>query len=181
MLFGGNFCPRGYAAANGQLISIASNSALFSLLGTQFGGDGRTTFGLPDLRGRVPVGVGIAPGISAFRVGQKAGQFENRLNEANLPAHKHGVTVATTVTAKQNAANAGTANTPAGQLIAGGGANSFGSRPPTVEMAANSITATAASTATVSNTGGGTAFTNMQPSIGITYGIATQGIFPSRN
>lgn len=71
MLFGGNFCPRGFASAEGQLLPIAQNTALFSLLGTQYGGDGRTSFGLPDLRGRAPVGTGHQPGGDSYRPGQK--------------------------------------------------------------------------------------------------------------
>lgn len=74
MQFGGNFCPRGWAMTNGQLLAISQNQALFSLLGTSFGGDGRTTFGLPDLRGRVAVGVGRGPGLSEYRVGKKGGR-----------------------------------------------------------------------------------------------------------
>jgi microcystin-dependent protein len=91
MYFSGNFCPRGWTVAEGQLLDISSNSALFSLLGTNFGGDGRTTFGLPDLRGRVVVGPGDGPGLSTHRVGEKGGAESVTLSLAQVPAHEVAV------------------------------------------------------------------------------------------
>ena len=91
MLVGFTFCPRGWANANGQLLEISTNTALFSLLGTTYGGNGRTTFGLPDLRGRVPVHVGTGPGLSAYRQGQRSGQETVTLTAAEMPAHRHTV------------------------------------------------------------------------------------------
>lgn len=90
-IFGGNFAPRGYMQADGQLLSIASNTALFSVLGTTYGGDGRTTFALPDLRGRTPIGAGSGPGLSSYRLGQKLGSETVTLNTAQLPVHDHGI------------------------------------------------------------------------------------------
>ena len=90
-MFGGNFAPRGWAFCDGQLLSIAQNSALFSLLGTIYGGDGRTTFGLPDLRGRVPMHHGNGPGLSSHPIGQKSGSETVILNVLQLPAHNHTV------------------------------------------------------------------------------------------
>ncbi|MEM6396525.1 MAG: tail fiber protein [Bacteroidota bacterium] len=87
---GWNFAPRGTAFCNGQLLSIAENSALFSLLGTTYGGDGRTTFGLPDLRGRVPVHFGLGPGLTDRRMGEKSGREYNDLGTAQLPAPADG-------------------------------------------------------------------------------------------
>lgn len=91
MLFGGNFAPRGYAFCDGQLLSIAQNSALFSLLGTNYGGDGRTTFGLPDLRGRVPIHAGNGPGLSDYRLGQEGGSETTTLTIQQLPSHNHPI------------------------------------------------------------------------------------------
>ncbi len=95
MLFGGNFCPRNWANADGQLLAISQNQALFSLLGTMYGGDGRTNFGLPDLRGRVPLSVGQGPGLSNYVQGAKGGSETARLTNANqLPQHSHEVMAA---------------------------------------------------------------------------------------
>jgi microcystin-dependent protein len=88
-MFGGNFAPRGFAFCDGQLLSISQNTALFAILGTTYGGDGRTTFGLPDLRGRVPVHAGTGPGLSSYRIGQKGGTETTTITVANLPAHSH--------------------------------------------------------------------------------------------
>jgi len=90
-MFGGNFAPRGWAYCNGQLLAISNNDALFSLLGTIYGGDGRTTFALPDLRGRVPMHWGNGPGLSDYRIGQKSGSETTTLNVLQLPAHNHTV------------------------------------------------------------------------------------------
>src|SRR5438105_10342167 len=89
MLFGGNFAPRGWAFCNGQIMSIAQNTALFSLLGTTYGGDGITTFALPDLRGRAPVGQGQGPGLSNITLGEASGTESITLTIANMPGHNH--------------------------------------------------------------------------------------------
>src|SRR5688572_18111229 len=88
-MFGGNFAPRGWALCNGQILSIAQNTALFSLLGTTFGGNGQTTFALPDLRGRVPIHPGQGPGLSNYSLGQQAGTETVTLTINNMPAHGH--------------------------------------------------------------------------------------------
>ena len=90
-IFGFNFNPRGWATCDGQLLAISSNSALFSLLGTTYGGDGRTTFGLPDLRGRVPVHMGQGPGLSSYHLGSKSGAERIYITVPNLPAHTHTI------------------------------------------------------------------------------------------
>ena len=89
MLFGGNFAPRGWAMCDGQLLPIAQYSALFSILGTTYGGDGRTTFALPDLRGRVPMGFGHGPGLSAHGLGSKGGEENVTLTTSQIPSHSH--------------------------------------------------------------------------------------------
>jgi microcystin-dependent protein len=94
MLFGGNFAPRGWALCDGQLLSISSHSALFSILGTTYGGDGVSTFGLPDLRGRVPVHAGQGPGLTPASLGHKSGTETVTLTTAQMPSHHHGVVAA---------------------------------------------------------------------------------------
>ncbi|WP_431158438.1 phage tail protein [Winogradskyella poriferorum] len=90
-MFAGNFAPRGWALCEGQLLAISTNQALFSILGTTYGGDGRTTFALPDLRGRVPIGPGTGPGLSTYRLGQKGGAETNTMLVNNIPAMSYGV------------------------------------------------------------------------------------------
>lgn len=159
-MFGGNFNPRSWANCDGQLLSIAQNSALFSLLGTTYGGDGRTSFGLPDLRSRVPMHTGNGPGLTNRPMGQEGGSETNTISVAQMPAHGHLI----------NAKEEGNAADPNGSFIAGSGFNSFGTVSD-VTMAANSI----------SNTGGGQAVNNIQPFTVVRFIIATQGTFPSRN
>jgi len=162
-LFGFNFPPRGWAFCDGQLLSISQNTALFSLLGTTFGGDGRTTFGLPEMRGRVPVHVGNGPGLSPITWGQRGGQENTTLGVNNLPAHNHQVRCNT---------GDGNSDEPQDNFLskAGGGETIY----------ADSQNGAMNSGATA-NVGGGQSFTNMPPFIGIYYSIAMQGIFPSRN
>ena len=169
-MFGGNFAPRGYAFCNGQLLPINQNQALFSLLGTTYGGDGRTTFALPDLRGRAAIhsgGNSQGPGLSVARLGQNKGTETNVLLPANLPAHTHQ---AFGVSADGNSDN------PAGNYFAGTQlldpeySDGVGETP--VSMNAGVIG---------NNTTTNQAVNNIQPSLGINYIIATQGVFPSRN
>ena len=97
-LFAGTFAPRGWAFADGQLLAIASNNALFSLYGTYYGGDGRTTFGLPDLRGRIPLHTGQGPGLSNRKLGAEGGRETVTINQNQLPTHNHTPLNATTAT-----------------------------------------------------------------------------------
>ncbi len=163
MLVGFNFCPRGWALADGQLLPIEQNQALFALLGTTYGGDGRTTFALPDLRGRVALHQGTGPGLSARRIGEQGGSETNTLAVGNLPAHSHSL----------NALSAnGTTPAPAGNLIAGAGREViYGSGTPDAQMAGTAI----------GMAGGGQAVNNVQPYVVMNYCVALQGIFPSRN
>lgn len=167
--FGFNFAPVGWAFCSGQILAISTNTPLFSLIGTTFGGDGRTTFALPDLRGRSIVHVGQGPGLSSVAWGQKAGAEQLTLTMNNLPSHNHtanfrlGNGLGNTATATNNnlAASAGsdTIYTP-GAL---GGDN------------------LAAGTVTVDNSGGSQPIGSRNPYLGINVCIALQGIFPSRN
>lgn len=163
MMVGYTFCPRGWAEANGQLLAINSNAALFSLYGTTYGGDGRNTFALPDLRGRVPMHTGQGPGLSPRQMGESGGSETTTLTTNNLPAHSHSL----------NALGAnGTTPAPGGNLIAGAGREViYGSGTPDTQMAGNAI----------GNTGGGQAVNNLQPYQVVRYCIALQGIFPSRS
>lgn len=162
ILFGANFAPRNWANCEGQLLAISQNTALFSLLGTIYGGDGRTTFALPDLRGRVPVGLGNGPGLFTYQQGQKTGSELNTLTISQLPSHNHSVSLP----AKEEA----DAEVPTGNVIAGAGFDGFGTTSDT-NMAA----------LPVGNTGGNLPINNIQPVLGMRYIICLQGIFPSRN
>ena len=169
LMFGGNFAPRGWALCDGQLLAISGNSALFSILGTTYGGDGRTTFGLPDLRGRVPIHEGTGPGLANKRLGAKGGSETNTLNSNQLPSHTH--------TAAVNCVNgAGNANTAAGNVWSSDAGNQSATYN---SSAANGTMQDGA--VTLENAGGGQSVNNMQPYQVINYIIALQGIFPSRN
>jgi microcystin-dependent protein len=178
-LFAGNFEPRGWAFCNGQILSIAQNTALFSILGTMYGGNGQTTFALPDLRGRVPVGPGQGPGLSNKDIGESAGTETNTLTIQQLPAHSH--TFSGTIKATSEAGN--TSN-PTGAYPAK--AEVVLSRTETKENNAykntsNTAMAADALTGTVGNTGQNQSVNNMQPYLGLHYIICLEGVFPARN
>lgn len=165
VLFGGNFAPRGWAFCEGQLLAISSNSALFSLLGTTYGGDGRTTFGLPDLRGRAPIHKGSGPGLSNFNLGQKGGTETNTLTVPQLPSHTH--------TAHINAStDGGEDSTPAGNFLGESGSDLYTSSGGTA-MGNDSVS--------VGNTGSSQPVNNRSPYLALNYIIALQGVFPSRS
>jgi microcystin-dependent protein len=165
-LVGYNFAARGFALCDGQLVAISQNSALFSLLGTTFGGDGRTTFGLPDLRGRVPIGQGTGPGLSSRAMGQAAGHEMTTLTTNNLPSHSH--------TAVLMAENGGAAvNTPSGSLLAQADIYLAPGRAANVQMSGDAIQ--------VGPTGGNVPADTMPPFLVMNYQIAMVGIFPSRS
>jgi microcystin-dependent protein len=167
VLFAGNFAPRGWAFCQGQILSIAQNTALFSLLGTTYGGNGQTTFALPDLRGRVPIGTGQGPGLSSYNLGQVGGTETVTLNVNNLPAHNHPVNVPNTAPSPALASPVGNYLAPAAR----GGSPIFAAGPPNAAMGALMI----------GNTGGSQPFGNVQPYLAINFIIAITGIFPSRN
>lgn len=158
-VFGFNFAPRGWAFCNGQLLPISQNDALFSLLGTTFGGDGRTNFALPDLRGRVPIHFGDGSGLSPYTLGSRGGSERVALSSAELPAHNHDVRAAN---------GAATGSRPGGNVLAGGG--SYATTPDTT-MSADMI----------ASAGGGQPHENVQPFLTLNFCIALQGIYPSRS
>ncbi len=180
VMVGQNFCPRGWREANGDLLPISSNTALFSLIGTIYGGDGRTTFALPDLRGRVPVGMGKGPGQPAFVQGEKFGTGTTTLTQAQLPIHNHA---ATSTAASEMHATSSTVNAVSpqgnklGEFSAGDIYNSGGTLDQTME---NGVVTTQVTT-TVSNSGGSQSVEIYQPSLSMKFCIATVGVFPSRN
>ena len=163
-MFAGNFAPYGWAFCQGQLLPISQNTALFSLLGTTYGGDGRTTFALPDLRGRVPVGFGQGPSLSNRVIGEKFGTETVTLTTAQMPAHSHTVNAVTTE---------GNQNLPT---------NSLPANTKALDKEYSDANANTTMKATMVNpTGGNQPFGVTQPSLGVNFIIALQGIYPSRN
>jgi len=168
MIVGFNFCPREWALANGQLLQISQNQALYSLLGTQFGGDGRTTFALPDMRSRLTMGQGRGPGLTPRRAGQSGGNQLKVMTQNTMASHSHAV----------NANNLdGDRPGPGGKLLAaaptGGSGNEtiYSTAAPTVQMSANMI----------QTMGSGSIIDAEDPFLSLFHCIATQGIFPSRS
>ena len=170
--FGGNFAIRGYATCEGQLLAISQNTALFSILGTTFGGDGRTTFALPDLRGRAPIGEGNGPGLSDIRLGQKGGAQTHTLNVTEMPSHAHAATAS--VKPKASGSAAGDDDSPANAYL---GQNEIytSNAAGLVDMGA------ADATVTISNAGGNQPFSIQNPYLGLTALICLQGLFPPRS
>ena len=161
-IFGGIFAPAGWAMCNGQIMSIAQNTALFSIVGTTFGGDGESTFGLPILQARAPIHVGQGPGLSNRDLGDVGGEPSVTLSTAQIPAHTHLL---------ETAAAAST-GTPDATVALSPSSNGNIYRPATnlVPMAA-----------ALSSTGSGVPHENRQPYLGLNFIIALQGIFPARN
>jgi len=164
---GFNFCPRGYAEANGALVAISSNTSLFSLLGTMYGGDGRSTFGLPDLQGRVPMGSGSGLGLTPHTQGAKGGQERVTLLQSQMPTHTHRAGLRTkNTTADQT--------DPTGHVFADTASNIYTAGPANGNFMAES-------TIQINNAGGSQPFTIVQPYQALKYCIATEGIYPPRN
>jgi len=162
-MFAGNFAPRGWALCDGQLLAVSQNDALFSLLGTIYGGDGRTTFGLPDMRGRIPVHAGTGPGLSPRRLGAKFGAESVTLTVNQMPSHSHPLQVTTD--------NGPDAN-PAGNALAGSTLlEAYADETPVENMANSSVT----------HVGGSRSHTNLMPFLCINFIIALFGIYPSRH
>lgn len=164
-MVGFNYAPRGWAFCNGALLAIQSNAALFSLLGTQYGGDGRTTFALPDLQGRAPIHQGQGSGLSQYVIGQSGGSIAHTLITSELPVHTHTVNADSSIAAT---------NVATGALLGRAAARSgryYGPNTPVVSMGPLAVGP---------NSGGGAAHSNQQPYLAVNFIIALQGIFPSR-
>ncbi len=167
LIAGYNFCPRGWVPANGALYPIANYTAAFSLWGTVYGGDGRTTFGVPDLQGRMAAGQGSGPGLTTRLQGQKYGASTRTLTEQNLPAHSHTVYANNLDGDKPG---------PGGKLLAAAPPNGAGSetiysdQPATTQMSSQMI----------ANKGGGQPVSVADPTLVLTYCVALVGLYPSR-
>ena len=182
--FAGNFAIRNCAFTQGQLLSISTNTALFSLVGTLYGGDGRTTFGLPDTRGRSIVGPGTGPGLSTIFVGQKSGTENNALSASNMPSHNHAATTSVAATATAHGgSSAGTTSSPAGAVWAvKNRTRQYSIATPNVTLSSDAVTVSdATATTTISNAGSSTSFSIRDPYIGLYWLIQTAGLYPSRN
>lgn len=162
-MFAGNFAPRGWSFCDGELLAVSQNDALFSLLGTIYGGDGQSTFGLPDLRGRIPIHAGAGPGLSPKQLGGKAGAEDVTLTVNTLPAHTHTLQVTNNPASTQQPANGVYARAQVDAYIRE-------QNPSAVNMSSQAITAV----------GGSQAHTNLQPFLCINFIIALFGIYPSR-
>lgn len=161
-IVGFNFAPRGWAFCDGQILPINQNQSLYSLLGTTYGGDGRTSFALPDMRGRTPIHVGSSNGVSHL-LGQKSGEETHTLTAAEMPQHDHVLSASN--------ANANSRLTPG---------NAWARSPIQIYRNPGGSTVNMRSGA-ITNTGGGQAHNNMQPYLALNFCIALQGLFPSRN
>ncbi|MEM7302675.1 MAG: tail fiber protein [Pseudomonadota bacterium] len=162
-MFAGNFAPRGWALCDGQLLAVSQNDALFSLLGTIYGGDGRTTFGLPDMRGRIPMHMGQGPGLSNRRLGAKGGRETVTLLDTQLPVHTHPA---------QGTTDNGNLPSPGGNRLA--------SNTVLEPYSASESIDTPMAASAVSSTGGSGSHDNVMPFICIHFIIALFGIYPSR-
>ncbi|KIL35592.1 hypothetical protein SD71_12640 [Cohnella kolymensis] len=163
-LFAGNFAPRGWALCNGQLMPISQNTALFSILGTQYGGNGTTNFALPDFRGRAPVHQGQGPGLTARTIGEMGGSSSVTLQATQIPSHTH----------VPNCQSAQGIADPTGAIWTNsGGLRGLAVYGPTPEVGMSPTAVQAA--------GGSQPHNNMQPSLGLNYIIALEGVFPPRS
>lgn len=162
-MFAGNFAPRGWAFCDGQLLAVSQNDALFSLLGTIYGGDGRTTFGLPDLRGRIPIHAGHGPGLSERRLGSKGGAEKVTLTVNQLPSHTHPA---------QASGDTATNPNPQGEVLSETVTDRVyrSDLPPDTNLTQDSIT----------SVGGDQSHTNLMPFLCVHFIIALVGIYPSR-
>jgi microcystin-dependent protein len=183
---GWNFAPRDTALCNGQTISIAQNTALFALLGTTFGGNGQTTFNLPDLRGRRMVHWGNGAGLSPVQLGESAGSESVTLNSTQMPAHNHTASFAST-SSLDAATTKATAQTPAAGSVLARATDNVGTAVPFIYSPSGTATGAAlgglnvAGTVTVNPAGGSAPVGIRNPYQGITHVICMFGIFPSRS
>lgn len=163
ILFAGNFAPVGWAICDGSLLSIAEHETLFALIGTTYGGDGQSTFALPDLRGRVPLHMGQGPGLSPRFIGQTGGLEQVTLTTSHLPPHRHALR------ASSNPASA-SAGVAGSMLATPASTKLYGMTPSGSAMAAGALT----------TSGGSQPHNNMAPSLGLNHIIALFGVFPSQ-
>jgi microcystin-dependent protein len=182
ILVGFNFAPRGWAFCQGQLLPISQNTALFSLLGTTYGGNGVTTFALPDLRGRVPLGFGQGAGLSSYVQGQVGGVENVTLTINQMPIHTHTISLGSLQATLKARNTPGNTQTPVGNVPAveaAGVTATYSDQGANASMAAGGIDVSGNPTA--ANTGGSLPTGILQPYLAMNYCIALAGIFPSRN
>ncbi len=179
-LFASNFAPQGYALCNGQILAISTNTALFSLIGTFYGGNGQNNFALPDLRGRVPLHTGgnsgQGAGLSVYVLGQYAGTETVALTTTQIPAHSHAFNVNSLL--GNSAAPSGTTYLSASP-VTGSGPNATALKTYTTDTSAGNIVSL--NPGAISSVGGSQSHNNLQPYLAVNYVIALQGVFPSRN
>lgn len=190
-MFGGNFAPRGWALCNGQQMAIAQNSALFSILGTTFGGNGQTTFGLPNLQGRVPVHAGQSPGTSQYTLGETSGTESVTILQTQMPMHAHLATynpagdtpLAVSIASADTVASVATpgGNIPAQGKDARGGVLTDYAPPAAATGTLGGVSLTGTGAITVGVAGGSQPTPILQPFLVVNFIIALEGIFPSRN
>ncbi len=168
-MFAGNFAPRGWAFCDGQLLAVSQNDALFSLFGTIYGGDGRTTFGLPDLRGRIPLHQGQGPGLSDRRLGSKGGMETETITPHQLPDHTHTAQGSNSLSNSQTLTNKVLAKGIDQQPV-----DKFYIPPGSTVVTKHTVPGT------IGNTGGTQAHTNLMPTLCIYFIVALFGIYPSR-
>lgn len=169
-LFAGNFAPKSWAYCQGQVLPIAQNTALFSILGTTYGGNGQTTFALPNLSGRRVVGTGHGPGLSNYTLGQAAGSETVTLSINQMPAHVHAEQV---VAHPFSFDDTGDTSSPEGSIFAANGSGYSGAANVQMKPATLNIS--------MSDVGGNTAYNIVQPFLGLNYIICMYGVFPARN
>ncbi len=163
-MFAGNFAPRGWAFCDGQLLAVSQNDALFSLYGTIYGGDGRTTFGLPDMRGRIPMHAGSGPGLTPRALGLKIGNETETLTANQIGSHNHSIQASNT---------AGSSATPSGSFAKDNSSSNL-------YVTALSATTTALDSSMITNSGGSSNHTNIMPYLCVHFIVALVGIYPSR-
>jgi len=163
-MVGFNFAPRGWAFCDGQILPVNQHQSLYSLLGTTYGGDGRTSFALPDLRGRTPIHVGRSNGGAHHALGEKSGEETHTLSQGEMPQHTHSLQGTNTEDTSQS-------DNPADHVMARSVQQTY----------AGFGTAAGFGAGSVGDTGGGQAHENMQPFLAVNFCIALQGLFPSRN
>lgn len=161
-MFAGNFAPSGWAFCDGQLLAVSQNDALFSLLGTIYGGDGRTTFGIPDLRGRLPIHYGSGPGLSSRQLGVRSGSESVTLVANEMPSHGHPLQASRDIAAQSNPTDLVPASSPSIDL--------YREQSPTAAL----------STQAVTSVGGSQSHTNLMPFLCVHFIIALFGVYPSR-
>lgn len=184
VMFGGNFAPRGWAFCQGQLLAISQNTALFSILGTTYGGDGRTTFALPDLRGRSAIHPGTGPGLSTIKLGQRGGAEYHTLNVLEMPNHNHSVNFTggniNAAVSLPAVADEGTSDEAEGNILASGIQKLYAS-PSAADANLAPVNAPISGSVNTLATGGNQSFYIRNPFEGVNFIIAMVGVYPSRS